>query len=164
MKTEQRTRFEAFVAENSSGLSRTAFLLTGDPHTAQDLLQEALTRAYPKWERIEPGREFAYLRRAMVNLRTDWWRRRRYEVLTDLDAAGDGPARWDAGYDAVDDRDTIVARLAGLTARERAIVVLRFYSDLAEADVASELGISVGTVKSTCSRALARLAKEEALR
>lgn len=161
---DDRARFSAFVAENRQALSRMGYLLTGDASLAQDLVQEALTRAYARWGRIEPGREFAYLRRTMANLRTDWWRRRRYEVVADMTASADDaspPRVWQPDpYAAVDDRDELLDRLALLTPRERTIVVLRFYNDLTEAAVASELGVSLGTVKSTCSRALARLAKE----
>lgn len=160
---DERTRFTAFVAENRAALSRTAYLLTGDATTAQDLLQEALTRSYPRWGRIEPGREFAFVRRVMTNLRTDWWRRRRFEGpgATPVADGGAHDRAWsENGFDAVDNRDLIVQRLAPLTARERAVVVLRYYADLTETAVAEELGVTVGTVKSTCSRALARLAKE----
>ena len=82
MAATDRARMADFVAENRRDLARTAYLLTGDPVLAQDLLQEALTRAFPRWGRVEPGREFAYVRRVMANLRTDWWRRRRFETVT----------------------------------------------------------------------------------
>ena len=93
----------------------------------------------------------------MVNLTTDRWRRKRYEAIT-LDIDDRRPdARAGAAFDSVDDRSDIVSQLAQLSPRERAIVVLRHYDDLSEADIADQLGVSVGTVKSTCSRALAKL-------
>lgn len=160
---DDRARFTAFVAENRSTLARTAYLLTGDAALAEDLLQESLIRAFPRWGRVEPGSEFAYLRRVMANLRTDWWRRRRWESASPVNEAVDATPVWSAPRDdlaAVEDRDLIVRRLAPLTARDRTMLVLHYYADLTEAAVAAELGVTVGTVKSTCARALARLAKE----
>lgn len=160
---EDRARFTAFVADNRSTLARTAYLLTGDATLAEDLLQESLIRAFPRWGQVQSGSELAYLRRIMANLRTDWWRRRRWEGgggVPDAVAATPVWGRPDGGMAAVEDRDLIVRRLAPLTARERTVVVLRYYADLTETAVAAELGITVGTVKSTCARALARLAKE----
>lgn len=163
MAADDRARFTAFVAENRAALARTAYLLTGDATVAEDLLQEALIRVFPRWGRLEPGGEFAYLRRTMANLRTDWWRRRRWDAGGDVPDAVAATPVWGRERDdlgAVEDRDLIVRRLAPLTPRERTILVLRYYADLTEAAVADELGITVGTVKSTCARALARLAKE----
>lgn len=155
--TSSEEQFTAFVQANRGGLSRIAVLLTGNRSTADDLFQEALIKTYLHWRRIQPGGHVAYTRRIMVNLTTDAWRRRRYLAtpgdLGDLHASA--PA--DQAMRGVEDRDEIVRELARLTARERAAVVLRYYLDLSEAQVADELGISTGTVKSTCSRALARL-------
>ena len=153
--------FTAFVDAEYAYLSRAAFLMTSDRSIAEDLLQEALVRTYRSWSRIEEGRKRAYCRRIMVNLATDRWRRKRFEgpPLEDADAFS-APAA-DAGYAAVDHRDDIARQLAGLSHRERAVLVLRYYSDLTEAEVARELAIPLGTVKSTAHRALSRLRADE---
>ncbi|MFD2766814.1 SigE family RNA polymerase sigma factor [Micromonospora eburnea] len=144
--------FREFVAARSSALLRTAYLLAGDWATAEDLLQTALTKTYLAWKRlggieaIEP-----YARRVMVNTSTSWWRRRWHgerptEVL---------PER--AGVDEIEqqlDRDALWRHLQALPARQRAVLVLRFYEDLSEAQTAALLEISPGTVKSQTSRAL----------
>ncbi|MFI7489607.1 SigE family RNA polymerase sigma factor [Micromonospora echinaurantiaca] len=157
--------FRDFVAARSGALLRTAYLLTGDWATAEDLLQTALTKTYLAWKRlggieaIEP-----YARRVMVNTSTSWWRRRWHgerptEVL---------PER--AGVDEIEqqlDRDLLWRHLKALPARQRAVLVLRFYEDMSEAQTAALLEISPGTVKSQTSRALntlrRRLGAERAL-
>ena len=144
--------FVAFVEQASGVLRRVARLLVGDQHHADDLLQEALVRTYLAWGRVRPGEELAYVRRSMSNLAIDRWRRRRPEVLGGVP---ERPGRHE--HAAIEDRDEIVDALAVLSARERTVVVLRFYADLSERQVADELGVSVGTVKSTSSRALARM-------
>jgi RNA polymerase sigma-70 factor (sigma-E family) len=154
--------FTAFVAEHQGDLLRTAWLLVGDAHRAEELTQTALVRTYAAWPRAASGDPLAYARRVLVNLRIDTWRRRRREVLVapeDLpdDAAhpGTSPHRSTADHQA--DRDQLVRALATLTARQRRVVVLRHLVGLPEAEVAEDLGVSVGTVKSTSSRALALL-------
>lgn len=152
--------FTAFVAAHQGELLRTAWLLVGDAHRAEELTQQALVRTYAAWARAGSGDPLAYTRRVLVNLRTDSWRRRRREVLVDgvPDEAvrlGAEPARDPAADHA--DRDRLVRALAGLTPRQRRVVVLRHLVGLPEAEVADHLGVSVGTVKSTSSRALALL-------
>lgn len=152
--------FTVFVEAVQPRLSRVAVLLTGNRSTAEDLVQEALIRTYLHWDRVRPDGAYSYARRILVNLNTDRWRRRHLEpVFGDI---GDDHASGAAmrAYGNVDHRDDIVHELARLSARERSIVVLRYYLDLTERQVAEELNISVGTVKSTCSRALARLASQ----
>ncbi|GHJ17695.1 SigE family RNA polymerase sigma factor [Micromonospora sp. AKA38] len=157
--------FREFVAARSGALLRTAYLLAGDWATAEDLLQTALTKTYLAWKRlggidaIEP-----YARRVLVNTSTSWWRRRWHgerptEVL---------PER--AGVDEIEhqlDRDALWRHLQALPARQRAVLVLRFYEDMSEAQTAALLEISPGTVKSQTSRALntlrRRLGSEAAL-
>lgn len=150
-----REAFDVLVDTHGRALLRTAYLLTGDAHLAHDLLQTALVKTWSRWGGIRDADAGpAYVRAVMATTSTAWWRRRwRGEVPT-----GELPehAAPDA-YDAVDDRERIGAALAALTPRQRAMVVLRFYDDLPEAEVASLLGCSVGTVKSTTSRALATL-------
>ena len=157
--------FTAFVREHQATLLRTAWLLTGDAHQAEELTQQALVRTYAAWSRAGEGDPLAYTRRILVNLRTDTWRRRRREVLVapaDLsdDATPVGTRRPRGETDRIDDRDRLVRALARLTARQRRIVVLRHLVDLSEAEVAADLGVSLGTVKSTASRAMSQLRTE----
>jgi RNA polymerase sigma-70 factor (ECF subfamily) len=147
--------FRDFVATRSGALLRTAYLLAGDWATAEDLLQTALTKTYLAWKRlgriesIEP-----YTRRVLVNTATSWWRRRWHgerptEILPET-AQPDG-------LDERLERDALWRHVRTLPARQRAVLVLRFYEDQSEAETARLLGVSVGTVKSQCSRALASL-------
>lgn len=146
--------FAEFMAANEQTLLRAAWLLCGDAHRAEDLTQQALVRTYVAWPRARRIDPLAYARRVLVNLRTDTWRRTRREHLVAPDAVPDRPTHQG---DRVEDRDRLVSALAVLSARQRRVVVLRYLLDLSEAEVATDLGISVGTVKSTASRALARL-------
>ena len=154
--------FTAFVAAHQSDLLRTAWLLCGDAHRAEELTQQAFVRTYGAWSRAGAGDPLAYARRVLVNLRIDTWRRRRREVLlapADLpdDASPAGAATSPDAATRHADRDQLVRALATLSARQRRVVVLRHLVGMSEADVAADLGISVGTVKSTSSRALAQL-------
>lgn len=146
--------FAAFVAAHGSRLVRLAELMCGDPHRAADLTQTALERAYLRWHRIEADDPLAYVRRITVNSYRDWWRRRGREWSTDT--VPDQPVLWDVA-DRQAQQDLVRAALASLTRRERQVVLLRYYADLSEAAIAQELGIARGTVKSSLSRALARL-------
>jgi RNA polymerase sigma-70 factor, ECF subfamily len=147
--------FRDFVAARSGALLRTAYLLAGDWATAEDLLQTALTKTYLAWKRL--GRIDAvepYTRKVLVNTSTSWWRRRWHgerptEVLPET-AITDG-------LDERLERDALWRHVRDLPARQRAVLVLRFYEDQSEAETARLLGVSVGTVKSQCSRALASL-------
>ena len=155
--TDQDAGFTAFVRAHAGSLHLTDYLLPGNRQAADDLLQDALLKTWLAWRKIDQRAAWAYTRKVMVNLTTDRWRRRRYEAITiDIDDRRRDPGG-EAGFEGVEDRAFIVRQLAGLTPHERAMVVLRYYADLSEADVAEQLGVSVGTVKSTCSRALARL-------
>ena len=145
--------FTAFMAEHAAELRRTAWLLVGDAHRAEELAQEALARTYASWGRARQGDPLAYSRRVLANLRIDTWRRRRREVLTDTVPEGSQAG----GQAAADDRDQLARALALLNAKQRRVVVLRHLVGLSEAEVAADLGISVGTVKSSSSRALALL-------
>jgi RNA polymerase sigma-70 factor, sigma-E family len=147
--------FRAFVEANGATLLHAARLLTGDHHRGEDLVQTALTKLYLKWGRIEAP--LPYARRALVNAHIDqsrrrWWGERPTETLPEVPA--------DAGTSASDQRDELRRLLAGLPARDRAVIVLRYYCDLSEQDTAATLGMPVGTVKSSCARALARLRVE----
>lgn len=145
--------FRAFVEANGATLLHAARLLTGDHHRGEDLVQTALTNVYLKWGRIDAP--LAYARRALVNAHIDqtrrkWWGERPTEELPESgEATGD--------IAASDMRDELRRMLASLSPRERAIVVMRYYCDLSEQETARTMGIPVGTVKSSCARALARL-------
>ena len=148
--------FEAFVAERSTALLRTAYLLTGSRPDAEDLLQTVLTKTYLSWDRVRDSEALdGYVRRIMVNTHTSLWRRRRLREQS-TDDVPEIAALGDATADA-DLRDALWAALAGLSRRQRAAVVLRYWEDLSEAEAAAVLGVSVGTVKSTTSRALVKL-------
>ena len=151
--------FEAFVAARGPALMRTAFLLTGDAQHAEDVLQEALVRVAPRWHRvIAAGDPEPYVRRALYTAAIDRRRRRSSrEVVTAPDdrvflGEPAGP-----GVDGLAGRLTLDAALARLTPRQRAVLVLRFYDDLTEAQTAAALGCSVSTVKSQTVHALGRL-------
>lgn len=147
------TSFDDFVAARSDALWRSAWLLTGDSHRAEDLVQTALAKAWPKFEKVNASGSFeAYVRRVMYTTYVAWWRRKwNGEVPTSQ--IPEGPA------DAVDPdlRADLVAALATLSRGQRAVVVLRYFEDLTEAQAAEVLGTSVGTVKSQTARALASL-------
>jgi len=147
--------FREFVAARSAALLRTAFLLAGDWATAEDLLQTALTKTYLAWKRLgEIEAVEPYARRVLVNTATSWWRRRWHgERPTEVLPERAAPDRLDEQLD----RDVLWRHVKALPARQRAVLVLRFYEDLSEAQTASLLGISVGTVKSQTSRALGTL-------
>lgn len=148
--------FVAFVRAARDPLFRMAYLLSGDPHRADDLVQQTFERTWRTWAQARRGDPMTWARRILANLRVDTWRRTRREVLTDAPperADPSGPAR----EGSVDGRDAVVRALLALPLKQRRIVVLRHLLDLSEEEVAAELGIPVGTVKSGASRALVRL-------
>jgi RNA polymerase sigma-70 factor (sigma-E family) len=159
-KAELDAEFTAFVAARGQALLRTAYLLTGDYQGAEDLVQTALAKVYVAWPRVRAREAVeAYVRRTMVTTHVSWWRRRwRGEMPTDAGALPEPPGHDPAGDHA--ERDRLWRHLASLSDRQRAVVVLRFYEDLGEAEVAALLGVSVGAVKSHASRGLARLRDE----
>jgi RNA polymerase sigma-70 factor (sigma-E family) len=150
-------QFVAFAAASTPSLARTAWLLTGSAADADDLVQEALVRTYTAWHRIRHDDAQAYARRAMANRHIDRWRRSRRELAAWVRGGPHREFEDGASHRASDDRDELVRALQLLRPRERTILVLRYYADLSEQRVAHELGVSVGTVKSTASRALTRL-------
>ena len=143
--------FRAFVVARTPALSRTAYLLTGDAHLAEDLVQTALFNAAKAWHRISGDPE-PYVRRILYTQNISWWRRRRHLREQAL-GAYDAPA---AEPDP-DLRLGIERALARLTVKQRTVLVLRFFEDLTEVQTADVLGISPGTVKSTTRQSLARL-------
>lgn len=146
--------FEEFMAGALPGLLRFGYVLTGDRHRAEELAQAALVKTYRRWRHIRHDQPLAYVRTAMVNTYTSWWRRGRRE--TALPAEFDGPAA-DSGASGYAERDAALRALMTLPARQRAVLVLRYYADLSEADIAETLGCSTGTVKSQSARALRTL-------
>jgi len=156
MKAEQEAQFQEFVAARWSHLVRTAYLLTGDAHHAEDLTQTALAKAYRSWWRIaRSDNPEAYVRRMLVSCNSDRFRKRRVpEALT---ASPPERAGSDAAVAWVDERSSLLTALAGLPPRQRAVVVMRYWEDLSEAEVAEVLGCSPGTVKSQASKGLAKL-------
>jgi RNA polymerase sigma-70 factor (sigma-E family) len=147
--------FREFVAVRSAALQRTAYLLVGDWALAEDLVQTALVKTYLAWRRLDGVAAIEpYARRVLVNTAIQWWRRRwRGERPTGL-----LPERPVAdGADQRAERDRVWQLIRELPPRQRAVVVLRFYEDLSEADTARLLNVSVGTVKSQTSRAMAAL-------
>jgi RNA polymerase sigma-70 factor (sigma-E family) len=153
--------YAEFVTARWAALFRTAYLLTGQHPDAEDLLQTALAKTYLSWDRIRDREALdGYVRRIMVNTQTSFWRRKRPEAL--YDEVPESPGR-DRHADS-DLHDALWTALAGLPPKQRAAVVLRYYEDLSEAETAHVLGVSVGTVKSTTSRALAKLRDDASLR
>ena len=141
--------FEAFVAARRDALLRTAYLLTGNPHDAEDLVQSTLVKVVPRWGRIQDRPE-GYVRQVLARESVNRWRARRWrEVTTDV-------VPEETHHDSTD-RIALLEDLRRLSPRQRAVLVLRYFDDLSEADTAAALGISVGTVKSHARDALARL-------
>lgn len=147
--------FREFVMSRGRALLRSAYLLTGNLADAEDLVQSALAKTYQAWDRIEDRKALdGYVRRAMVNTQISWWRRRRLEEYP-TDDIPDLPVADTSGNSEL--HDTLQRAIDRLPQRMRAAVVLRFFEDMTEAEVADVLGVSQGTVKSTVSRAVAKL-------
>jgi RNA polymerase sigma-70 factor (sigma-E family) len=147
--------FRDYVTTRGRALLRTAYLLTGNLADAEDLLQAALAKTYLAWDRIEDrGALDGYVRRAMVNTHISWWRRRRVQEFP-TDELPDRAVADHAGDS--DLQETMRRAIDRLPLRMRTALVLRYYEDLTEAEVAERLGVSLGTVKSTVSRAVAKL-------
>lgn len=147
--------FEEFVCDRAPALMRYATLVTGNRHDAADLLQEALIRVRLAWHRIRRhGNPEGYVRTTMVRLHISSWRRRRREVLMPSvpEAATAGTE-----FESVDGYDELWRAFAHLPPRQRAVLVLRYFEDLSDAEIADRLGISRGTVRSNAARGLDKL-------
>lgn len=147
--------FDDFVAERFQPLLRFGRVLTGSTPAAEDLVQTALTKTYPKWDRIEAADPEGYVRRVMANTHASWWRRpwreRPYEEPPERPASGPDP------YVNLELRDAVWQALSQLSSRQRTALVLRFYEELSMDEIAGALGCRNGTAKSLVSRGLAAL-------
>ncbi|MGH8889497.1 MAG: SigE family RNA polymerase sigma factor [Acidothermaceae bacterium] len=159
---ERHKVFDEFARARMPELLRFGHALTGNPHAAADLVQDALERTMIAWPRVEKqGDPEGYVRRIMVNRNISIWRRRRRETLM-LEIPED-PGRRNTSHDEPMIRDAALwERIKALPPRQRTVIVLRYYEDMSEAQIAAVMGSSVGTVKSQASRALATLRKDSA--
>jgi RNA polymerase sigma-70 factor (sigma-E family) len=150
--------FTRFVAARWRALTHTAYLLTGDFHEAEDLVQTTLAKVYPHWRRLRTDTVEHYVRRALVNTNRSRYRRRRVvqfllPVLPDTRPAHENGT----GVGSIGEHDALAAALSQLPQRQRAVVVLRYCEDMSVEEVADILGCSAGTVKSQASRGLDKL-------
>jgi RNA polymerase sigma-70 factor (sigma-E family) len=154
-RPDSTVAFTAFVQSRGTALARTAYLIVGDAHRSEDVLQTALAETYLRWHRLrQPEAAEAYVRKAIVTANAAWWRRRAshetpHDTLPDrvlVDRA-----------DELVERHAVLALLRQLSPRQRAVIVLRYFDDLSELDTARALGCSVGSVKQHASRGLERL-------
>ncbi|WP_405061453.1 SigE family RNA polymerase sigma factor [Kribbella sp. NBC_01505] len=159
MSAERDQEFAEFVDGRFTALQRFGYLLTGEWHLAEDLVQTALTKVWFHRNSLRSANALeSYTRTAMVNTSTQWWRRKwKGETPTEVlpEPAGDSQ------YGVVDDRDLLLRALATLPRRTRATLVLRYFEDLPEAEIATIMGCSIGTVKSNVSRGLAKLREHQ---
>ncbi|MFF3562007.1 SigE family RNA polymerase sigma factor [Streptomyces sp. NPDC002574] len=150
--------FEEFVTARGPRLLRVAWLLTGDAHLAEDLLQTVLAKVWPKWRGIAGENPEAYVRKALVNTHSSWWQRRwRGEVPHGEVPAG---ASVRDAFASVDLEQSLAAVVRRLPPRQRAVVVLRYFEDLSVEETAAVLGCRPGTVKSQAAKALSMLRTE----
>jgi RNA polymerase sigma-70 factor (sigma-E family) len=159
MSTQLDTEFRDFMHGRWPAMVRLAYALTGDQGHAEDVAQAAFARAYASWPKVRrTGNPEAYVRRIVINENRNRFRKQRVtERLTDAPPEpGPGPGSADA-TSQYDERSALMAALRRLGPRQRAVVVLRYWLGLTEAEAAAELNCSVGTVKSQASRALATL-------
>src|SRR5271170_4171596 len=162
MSVGERVAFGEYVRARSGALLRAAQAMTANRADAEDLLQATLVKAYQSWDRIDdPAALDTYVRRVMVNTHISGWRRRRVDEYP-TDDLPDSAAAQDATKDS-DLHDVVQRAIDRLPRQMRAAVMLRFYDDMTEPEVAAALGVSVGTVKSTVARAVAKLRKDAEL-
>jgi RNA polymerase sigma-70 factor (sigma-E family) len=156
MSKRDDAEFTAFVSAQWNALFRTAFLLTGDAQLAEDLTQASLTKVYLAWPRImRMDHPVAYARKIVANQATSWWRRRSASELP-ADFSRDENAQ--PGFDdSVAQSCSVWNAVLALPARQRAVIVLKYYEDMTVAEIADALAMAEGTVKSHTNRALATL-------
>ncbi|HEV2345999.1 MAG TPA: SigE family RNA polymerase sigma factor [Actinocrinis sp.] len=158
MDARARAEFEEFVTARSAALFRTAVLLTGNRQDAQDLVQSALERACRHWDRVAAAEQpEAYVRRILVNGLKDRWRLLRRLAEVPFDDAWPSAPSGQAPFRQVELRRSMIAELRRLPVGMRSVLVLRYFEDLSEAEIARALNCSTGTVKSQAARGLARL-------
>ena len=145
--------FAAFAEACQPRLLRAAYLICGDRHLAEDLLQSALVKVALRWRQLRHGQPEAYLRTILYRDAVSWWRRQRRE----FPVAQVLERRMTDGSEAVELRVIFAGALARLTPKQRAVLVLRFFEDCSEARTAEVLGVALGTVKSQTAVALRRL-------
>jgi RNA polymerase sigma-70 factor (sigma-E family) len=153
----EATAFDDFVADHGRTFLRFAYVLCGDYHLAEDLVQEALLRVHPRWSKVRGEQPGAYVRKTILRQYLSWRRRRASAEVPDLldaDANEDGRPNH---ADRLVNRDAVRVALTGLPPRQRAVLVLRFYEDLDDDEIATLIGCSAATVRSHASRGLARL-------
>ncbi|MHA6762816.1 SigE family RNA polymerase sigma factor [Streptacidiphilus sp. PAMC 29251] len=155
MNGDTESDFEAFVAARGPRLLRIAWLLTGDAHQAEDLLQTVLARVWPHWRRIAVDSPEAYVRKALVNTHASWWKRRwrgelPFATLPERAVQADP-------FAGVELEQALAAAVRRLPPRQRAVVVLRYFEDLSVEETAEALGCNTGTVKSQAFKALRAL-------
>ncbi|HYJ70125.1 MAG TPA: SigE family RNA polymerase sigma factor [Nocardioidaceae bacterium] len=149
--------FTRYVEARTGSLLRLAYLLAGDAHTAEDLVQETLLRAHRRWDRVSrAGSPDAYVRRILINQHQSWRRRRASTELAVAPAGLPDDAAADT-QESLAARDLAWRLLHELPAQQRAVLVLRYYADLRDADIADVLGCAQGTVRSLAARAFAAL-------
>jgi RNA polymerase sigma-70 factor (sigma-E family) len=160
MRGREREQYVRFVQARHASLYRAALLLTGNHHTAEDVVQATWVKVYASWHRVRRAdRPVAYVHRMLANEVVSMRRRRSaHEVPTDRPGELVGARTQDGPEDGVVDAQVVFAALATLTERQRAVVVLRYYVDLTEAEIAEALGVAPGTVKGHARAALAALA------
>ncbi|MER7540587.1 SigE family RNA polymerase sigma factor [Streptomyces sp. NPDC097704] len=161
---DEHPSFEEFVAARGPRLLRVAWLLTGDAHLAEDLMQTVLAKVWPKWRRIAAENPEAYVRKALVNTHASWWQRRwRGEIPHEHDRIPDRSTGTGDPFDAVDLERSLSLVVRRLPPRQRTVVVLRYFEQLSIQETAHVMGCRPGTVKSQAAKALATLRAELAV-
>jgi RNA polymerase sigma-70 factor (sigma-E family) len=155
MDAHAKQRFHEFVVARTPALIRVAYLLTGDQHRAEDLLQTALTKTMVRWRTLQHGDPEAYVRRVLYHEQVSWWRRASRRRETTVHQLPDTPLADPTGDIAL--RLQMRQALLQLTPKQRTVLVLRYFEDLSETQVAAALGCSIGTVRSQTHRAITRL-------
>ena len=155
MRPDEEERFADFVRAHSATLFRTAYLMTGDYQRAEDVVQESLVRIYQRWTRVDQmAAPVAYARKVVVNRAASWWRKKSSrETPSPLYAE---PV-WGGHLDEVAEHQRVGQAVLALPGRQRAVMVLRYYEDMSEAQIAETLGMAPGTVKSHSHAAIRRL-------
>ena len=160
MRTDEAADFTAFVRARSGALFRTAILLTGERPPAEDLVQATLERVCRHWHKVSRADSpEAYARRILVNLANDRWRRRRggVEIPLDIRDHDNEPSGGTDAYQRVAVRDELLCRLRALPPNMRTVLVLRYFDDLSDPEIAAAMGTTESTVRSQAARGLAKL-------